>query len=186
MVRDRFKIDQHVDVKLRLIEKRGSDGKLYNLPTISEVAALVVGDFEPNSSDRDIIIESHSGQLKRISELNAAYLGLQYSLLYPFGEDGYREHILLNGIDESVDGRKYVSSLEYFSYKIQERQNEVLAIISAKRLFQQFCVDGYTTIESSRLLFYMLHQTNLGADFYKGLQKVFRRETLNLLLKDNE
>ncbi|KAH0682655.1 hypothetical protein KY290_021244 [Solanum tuberosum] len=105
MVRDRFQIDQSADVKLRLIGKRGSYGRRYNLPTVSEVAALVVGDFEPTSSDRDIIIESHYGQLKRISELNAAYL------------------------------------------------------------------DGYTMIESSRLLFYRLHQTHLRADFYKGLQE---------------
>uniref|UniRef100_M1D704 Helicase n=1 Tax=Solanum tuberosum TaxID=4113 RepID=M1D704_SOLTU len=172
MVRDRFQIDQSADVKLRLIGKRGSDGRRYNLPTVSEVAALVVGDFEPTSFDRDIIIESHSEQLKRISELNAAYLRLQYPLLFPFGEDGYREDIPLNGIDESSDGRKYVSSLEYFSYKIQERKNEVPTIVSAKRLFQQFLVDGYTMIESSRLLFYRLHQTHLRADFYKGLQEV--------------
>ncbi|KAH0691484.1 hypothetical protein KY289_018842 [Solanum tuberosum] len=171
MVRDRFQIDQSADVKLRLIGKRRSDGRRYNLPTVSKVAALVVGDFEPTSSDRDIIIESHFGQPKRISELNAAYLGLQYPLLFPFGEDGYREDIPLNGIDESSDGRKYVSSLEYFSYKIQERKNEVPTIVSAKRLFQQFLVDGYTMIESSRLLFYRLHQTHLRADFYKGLQE---------------
>ncbi|KAG5570921.1 hypothetical protein H5410_060687 [Solanum commersonii] len=138
MVRDRFQIDQSADVKLRLIGKRETDGRRYNLPTVSEVAALVVGDFEPTCSDRDIIIESHSGQLKRISELNAAYLGLQYPLLFPFGEDGYREDIPLNEIYESSDGRKYVSSLEYFSYKIQERKNEVPTIVSAKRLFQQF------------------------------------------------
>lgn len=60
MVRDRFLIDQSADVKLWLIGKRGTDGRRYNLPTVSlsfsEVAALVVGDFEPTSSDRDIII----------------------------------------------------------------------------------------------------------------------------------
>jgi len=76
MVRDRFQAEQSTNVKLRLIGRRGSDGRRYNLPSVSEVAALVVGDFEPTNTDRDIIIESQNGQLQRINELNAAYLGL--------------------------------------------------------------------------------------------------------------
>ncbi|OIT36030.1 hypothetical protein A4A49_57877, partial [Nicotiana attenuata] len=46
MVRDRFQENIDSNVKLRLIGKRGTDGRRYNLPTIPEVAALVVGDFE--------------------------------------------------------------------------------------------------------------------------------------------
>jgi len=171
MVRDRFQAEQSTNVKLRLIGRRGSDGRRYNLPSVSEVAALVVGDFEPTNTDRDIIIESQNGQLQRINELNATYLGLQYPLLLPYGEDGYREDIPLNRIDESSEGRKRVSSCEYFAYKIQERKNEVPTIVSAKRLFQQFLVDGYTMIESSRLLFYRLNQRNLRTHLYKGLQE---------------
>ncbi|KAM3285406.1 hypothetical protein P3S67_024205 [Capsicum chacoense] len=83
MVRDRFQEHRSSNVKLRLIGKRHTDGRRYNLPTISEVSALVVGDFELDKCDRDIIIETRSGQLQRINELNAAYLGLQYPLLFP-------------------------------------------------------------------------------------------------------
>ncbi|OIT19438.1 hypothetical protein A4A49_60348, partial [Nicotiana attenuata] len=46
MVRDRFQEDGSSNVRLRLIGKRNTDGRRYNLPTVSEVAALVVGDFE--------------------------------------------------------------------------------------------------------------------------------------------
>ncbi|OIT31337.1 hypothetical protein A4A49_61084, partial [Nicotiana attenuata] len=46
MVRDRFQVDRSSNVRLRLIGKRGTSGRRYNLPTVSEVAALVVGDFE--------------------------------------------------------------------------------------------------------------------------------------------
>ncbi|KAH0773449.1 hypothetical protein KY290_010586 [Solanum tuberosum] len=111
MVRDRFQAEQSTNVKLRLIGRRGSDGRRYNLPSVSEVAALVVGDFEPTNTDRDIIIESQNGQ--RINELNAAYLGLQYPLLLPYGEDGYREDIPLNRIDESSEGRKRTKSKKF-------------------------------------------------------------------------
>ncbi|XP_070052773.1 uncharacterized protein [Nicotiana tomentosiformis] len=170
MVRDQFQTDRTSNVRLRLIGKRGSDGRRYNLPTVSEVAALIVGDFEQTRSDRDIIVESQSGQLQRVNELNAAYLGLQYPLLFPYGEDGYREDIPLNDIDDSTSGRKCVSTREYLSYKIQERKDEVPTIVSARRLFQQFLVDGYTMMESSRLRFIRLHQKQLRAHFYKGLQ----------------
>ncbi|KAM3204249.1 hypothetical protein P3L10_027658 [Capsicum annuum] len=93
MVRDRFQENDCSNVKLKLIGKRGTDGRRYNLPTIPEVAALVVGDINVSRFDRDIIIETQSGQLQRINELNATYLGLQYPLLFSYGEDGYKEDI---------------------------------------------------------------------------------------------
>uniref|UniRef100_A0A1U7VMW3 Uncharacterized protein LOC104218829 n=1 Tax=Nicotiana sylvestris TaxID=4096 RepID=A0A1U7VMW3_NICSY len=170
IIRDQFQEDRTSNVRLRLIGKRCSDGRRYNLPTVSEVAALIIGDFEQTRSDRDIIVESQSGQLQRINELNASYLGLQYPLLFPYGEDGYREDIPLNDIDDSTGGRKCVSTREYLSYKIQERKDEVPTIVSTRRLFQQFLVDGYTMMESSRLRFIRLHQKQLRAHFYKGLQ----------------
>ncbi|XP_070008699.1 uncharacterized protein [Nicotiana sylvestris] len=169
MVRDRFQENIDSNVKLRLIGKRSTDGRRYNLPTIPEVAALVVGDFEVSGSDRDIIIETQSGQLQRINELNAAYLGLQYPLLFPYGEDGYREDIPLSHGDESSRGRQCVSMREFFAYRIQERKDEVPTIVSSGRLFQQFLVDGYTMIESSRLKFIRTHQKQLRVDSYKVL-----------------
>ncbi|XP_057788663.1 uncharacterized protein LOC131005654 [Salvia miltiorrhiza] len=90
-------IDQgQSDVKIKLIGRRHGDARTYNLPTVSEVAALVVGDFDESMGDRDLIVETQTGELKRINELHAAYLGLQYPLLFPYGEDGFREDIPLN------------------------------------------------------------------------------------------
>jgi len=44
--------------------KRGYDGCRYNLPTASEVAALVVGDYDATDFERDIVVEEQSGLLK--------------------------------------------------------------------------------------------------------------------------
>ncbi|KAM3319097.1 hypothetical protein P3S67_006297 [Capsicum chacoense] len=176
MIRDRFQVVENLN--LRLIGKRGFDGRRYNLPSVSVVAALIVGDFEPTISNRDIIIESQSERLKRINELNASYLGLQYPLLFPYGEDGYRENIFLNLKDESSGGRKCVSCREYFSYKIQERKHEDSIIVLSKRLFQQFLVDGYTMMESFRLKFIRLRKKKLRSHFHKGLEEaILRRDT---------
>ncbi|CAN7111832.1 unnamed protein product, partial [Brassica rapa subsp. narinosa] len=86
---DRFNDESECeDVKLVLIHNRQKDGRVYNLPTSSEVAALVPGDFQLHMDKRDIILEKYSGKLKRINELHPCYLPLQYPLIFPYGEDG--------------------------------------------------------------------------------------------------
>ncbi|CAN6832984.1 unnamed protein product [Brassica oleracea var. botrytis] len=88
---DRFNDEgEREELSLVLIHSRVKDGRVYNLPTSSEVAALVVGDFQENMDKRDIILEKNSGKLKRISELHPCYLPLQYPLIFPYGEDGFR------------------------------------------------------------------------------------------------
>jgi hypothetical protein len=81
------------DLKLKLISERSKDGRIYNQPTVSKVAALIVGDVDTGSK-MDIILERQSGRLKRISEFHPSYLALQYPLLFPYGEDGFRLGVL--------------------------------------------------------------------------------------------
>ena len=100
MARDRLANSDVDNVRLRLIATREKDGRTYNVPTVSEVAALIVGDFNPNSR-RDIILETENGQLQRIHELHSSYLGLQFPLLFPYGEDGYRPDILHHATPDS-------------------------------------------------------------------------------------
>ncbi|XP_061360528.1 uncharacterized protein LOC133304501 [Gastrolobium bilobum] len=90
---DRYKEDDFNGVKLRLIRKRGSDGRVYNLPSASEVASLIVGDIDNVMGDRDIIVETQTGLLQRIDVKHPLYLGLQYPLLFLYGEDGYRDDV---------------------------------------------------------------------------------------------
>nr|CAD1824599.1 unnamed protein product [Ananas comosus var. bracteatus] len=97
MARDRFVAEDYQDLKLRLLRKRGTDGRRYNLPTSSEVAALIVGDIEKNTVERDIVVETQTGLLQRIHELHPSYLPMQYPLLFPYGEHGYRDDIQIRG-----------------------------------------------------------------------------------------
>ena len=133
MVRERL-LDSDESVKLRLIGKRGKDGRTYNLPVVSEVAALIVGDVDENICDRDIIVEHRTGKLKRIHEMHPMYLPLQYPLLYVYGEDGYMDDICFSG---SVTGLGYchkkISAKEYFAYYLHDRLNCVSIILSFRR-----------------------------------------------------
>jgi len=92
MARDRYAEQSYPDLKLRLIADRKKDGRIYNIPTVSEVVSLIVGDVD-TASPRDIIMESRIEKLQSINELHTSYLGYQYPLLFPYGEDGYRHDI---------------------------------------------------------------------------------------------
>ncbi|KAF1891422.1 hypothetical protein Lal_00017056, partial [Lupinus albus] len=159
------------NLKLKLTAERNSDGRINNLPTVSEVAALIVGDID-STSQRDIIMETQSGQLKRINELHASYLAFQYPLLFPYGEDGYR-HDVCHRDRLSSQGRKRnrVTVREWMSFRLQSRRNEAQTLLSSRRLFHQFLVDVYTMVESERLSFIKRNQKKLRVDKYKNLNE---------------
>jgi len=92
MARERYRNQPFDDLKLRLIAYSTKDGRIYNVPNVSEVTALIVGDVD-TASGRDIIMEKQSGKLQRINELHTSYLGFQYGLLFPYGENGYRHDV---------------------------------------------------------------------------------------------
>ncbi|CAH9083783.1 unnamed protein product, partial [Cuscuta epithymum] len=168
------------DFKLRLIGRRSGDPRTYNLPSVSEVAALVVGDFDLSLGERDIVVETCSGRLQRINELHPSYLALQYPLLFPYGEDGFREDIpFSNKKGDPSRGRQKISIREFIAYRLHERLSEFSTFLRAKRVFQQFVVDSYTLIESSRLRYVRTHQKQLRCEMYKGLTDALLRGDIN-------
>lgn len=129
------------DVQLVLVANRKKDARTHNIPTASEVAALIPGDFQDGMDKRDIVLETKSGVLQRISELYAGYLALQYPLLFPYGEDGFQVGIEDGFSEDKERKRKTISMMQFYAYRIQDRKMESQAIICSKRLYQQFLVD---------------------------------------------
>ncbi|KAK9665592.1 hypothetical protein RND81_14G122000 [Saponaria officinalis] len=177
MTRDRLGSVANGEVKLRLISSRQIDGRTYNLPTTSEVAALIVGDIDNTVDKRDIVIEEQGGRLQRISELHPSYLALQYPLLFPYGEDGFRlgiQHSSSTLTSSRISTKPHVKLTlrEFFAFRIQDRKSEPSTILSAGRLFQQFCVDAYTMVESQRLSYIRFNQPKLRLEKYNNLANV--------------
>ncbi|XP_016194941.1 uncharacterized protein LOC107635906 [Arachis ipaensis] len=175
--RDRFKDFNPPDIRIKLIRRRNTDGRRYNLPTISEVAVIILGDIDESSLKRDIIVESHSSQLKRIDVLHPQYLALQYPLLFPYAEDGYRVGIETS-FHYNIDGskkRKTISMREFFAYRLQMRSQDSPILLHSARLFQQFLVDAYTMVEAERLSFIRFNQPKLRVERYKALHESFVR-----------
>ncbi|KAL7098989.1 hypothetical protein ACP275_09G053900 [Erythranthe tilingii] len=142
IIRDMLQCNNLPNMKLRLIGKRD------RVISASEVAALIVRDFDYDDDVTHITVETQSGLLQRASLLNPAYISLQYPLLFPRGEYGYR------------DDRQKIFVREFFAYRIQDRDHTQSMLLYSKNLFQQFMVDDYR---------------ELRAEMYKGLSKAILR-----------
>ncbi|XP_015947186.1 uncharacterized protein LOC107472150 [Arachis duranensis] len=137
------------------------------------MAALIVGEVEQLSKDRDIIMESQSRKLQWIDIFHPSYLALQYPLLFPYGEDGFRLGIATS---DSISARptkknKTITLRQFFAFRLQKRTGESPLILRSKRLFQQFLVDAYTMVELERLKFFRCKQPQLRVDKYKCLHE---------------
>ena len=171
-MRDLLDHDAIPNVKLRLLRRRGSDPRTYNLPSSSEIAMLIVGDIQDLNADRDIIIQTQSGDLQRINELHPLYLPLQYPLLYATGQDGYTDN--LYHVNQSGRCNK-VTMREYFAYHLQFRQQQSSILLYSRRLLQQYIVDAYTMIEAQRLSYIRYNQKQLRVELYSGLEDALLR-----------
>jgi len=173
MAKERF--DHSIEMpnlKLKLVSGRSTNSsKTYNLPTVSEVAGLFVGDFDNSVGPRDIIVETKTRELQCISELHPAYLPLQYPLLFPYGEDGYHIDLeLKKKTTNSENSRTKVSMREFFAYKIMERKDESPYLMHTGKLFQQFLVDGLTMIEAERISYLQFNQKTFRAEKYSSVE----------------
>ncbi|XP_076883659.1 uncharacterized protein LOC143532502 [Bidens hawaiensis] len=172
MARDRFQENPHANLKLRLIGRRQQDGRTYNLPTSSEVAALIVGDVG-NIEPRDNIFETQIGRLKHISEVHPSYVPLQYPLFYIYGDNCYRvdiPHRDFRSLQKSK--RPNCTMREFFAYRIQDRPNTFSLTLNGRILFQQKLVDIYTMIETERLNYIHNQQKILRCESHENLHNL--------------
>ncbi|GJT29014.1 DNA helicase PIF1, ATP-dependent [Tanacetum coccineum] len=123
----------------------------------SEVAALIVGDFDSTKHKRDIILKREGGDLKQISELHPSYLALQYPLLFPYAQDGYRTDIYHRGVTDLTPTNKKT---------------------------RQFLVDGYTMIESERMSYIRREQKDLRSETYSKLAKLAADPDSGVTIRD--
>ena len=169
---ERFNTNPQEAFHMRIISDRLKDGRTYNTPTTSEVAALIPRDFNLDMDKRDIVLQKHSGKLMRINEIHPSYLALQYPLLFTYGEDGFRLGIQ-KGVTEATKKLKKqtISMRQYYAFHLHECRDESHTLLYARRLFQQFVVDAFTTIESNRLRYLKFNQSTLRSDSYDSIKQ---------------
>ena len=172
MARDRFKEEDYHDYTLRILGKRNGT---HNLPSASEVAALVVRDPTAESEGRDIVVEYKNMEPHRISEIHPKLMSMQYPLLFSYGEDDFKLEIPYKRTKEGDKSRKYVTMLDYYAYYLQQRPDQGMSLLTSRHLSLQFWVDVYTCIEQNRLNWIRNNQGKLRTELYSGLQDAIER-----------
>ena len=187
---DNYKILIRSDVEV--------DQRLYNSPSVSQVAAVWVDDAPSRErKSRDIVVYGHAGFSHKVEYYFGCYDPLQYPLLFPHGESGWHRRIQrvgknnkkthcpgesLNVLDqvasptellENESAKKQrkneVSCQEYYCYKLQIRPIETSVLLHAGRLLQQYVVDMYVKLETSRLDYFRNQQDAICAELYQGI-----------------
>lgn len=114
--RERLMINENISLHLKTIDIREQDQRRYNRPTASEIAVIMPGTGGEQADRRDIVLETRSHRLKRISELHSAYCALRYPLLFPNGQQGWHPNLLSN--TATTTRYVYMTSYYLFPYSI--------------------------------------------------------------------
>ncbi|XP_074282767.1 uncharacterized protein LOC141607310 [Silene latifolia] len=171
MAKERIKEDENIRLSVKLLGTRKPNDRIYNTPTASEIAALIIHDNSTESRGKDIVVHHRSRGLQAISELHSSYMALQYPLLFPYGEDSYHTGITYYVPDgtRKKGKREYVTMREYYAYRIQQREVGGGPLLYSGRLVQQFLVDCCCAIESERLWFIRNNQDKFRCDVVNNL-----------------
>ncbi|KAK1357363.1 hypothetical protein POM88_050619 [Heracleum sosnowskyi] len=159
-----------IPVRLRLLERRSSDGCYVNIPGENDYkfAGLVVD--QDLHSHMDILVHYKQGGLEKITEIHPCFMSLQYPLLFPHGEDGYRLGIRHRGAsNSSQNSGNTVSMREFQAFRLQFRASEGRTLLLGGRLFLQYVVDAWCCIERNRLKWVEKHQSIIRSDLYKNI-----------------
>ncbi|KAM0912941.1 hypothetical protein ACQ4PT_012492 [Festuca glaucescens] len=190
----RLKSSGSPNVAIRFLgDEGGSHGTRFSGPTACEVAALIVGDLTPEVNRFDVIVETNSHELRRVSPLNPSLMALQYPLLFPYADKGF--HLGIKYVNRSSSSgrtaagqpsvasssssatedvpvsspRDEVSMMEYYAYYFHYRQNEPNLYTCCGRLSQQIIVNAYSCVEAGRLAYHFLNQKALRSETYQGI-----------------
>ncbi|XP_074326125.1 uncharacterized protein LOC141664128 [Apium graveolens] len=169
-VRERYHISEQILVRLRLLERRTSDGHFVNLPSGNDYEFAGLAVVQNLTNPRDILVEYKTTGLERITEIHPYFMSLQYPLLFPHGEDGYRLGIKHRQVPSSdQDNQKTVSMREFQAFRLQFRIGKGHTLLLDGRLLLQYIVAAWCCIEHSRLKWVEMHQSIICFDLYKNI-----------------
>ena len=151
-----------------------NDPKRYNKPSVSEVAAIFIGQDGAPPTNKDIVVYPRDENKHRVSELHRYVDPMSYPLLFPRGfPEGWSEGLQHSHQHRSSAGKRTrITLLQYYSHRLMRRTGERESILphAGGRLFQQYCVDAYCKAEGQRLQWLRYNQNALRAEEYGVLR----------------
>ena len=119
-----------------------------------------------NSEPHDLVLQLRSGSLQDISDLNPKGMPLHFTLLFPYGTYGWDPET------KHTDGKRRVTTREFYVYHLNQRDSESDYIFLAGRLFQEWCCMGWIAVENQKLMYQRMNQKALRADTYKNIREI--------------
>lgn len=103
-------------------------------------------------------------------------MSLHFPLLFIHGNEGYHLGLKLLGKGgQSVQTEKQMTMKMYYAYQIHHRLHENSLLLTAGRLFQEYVVTAYCSIEQQRLDFIRNNQKDIRNDYMSGLYDAISR-----------
>lgn len=79
-IRERYHVAQQIPVRLRLLERKSSDGRFVNLLGVNDYEFVDLAVDEDLANRRDILVDYKQRGLGTITELHPCFISLQYPL----------------------------------------------------------------------------------------------------------
>ena len=157
--------------RIVLGEKAPSDQnpQLFLLPTERELSAIIIDpdiniDLKYYNKRREIVLQSHGGQLQLLQSNNSLYDPLAYTLLFPYGDFGWTYNMNPNG--------KSITEMKYYSNRLHFRDNygpiDLDGVLHMGLVTHQYIIDSWIKTEESRLFFLKSNQEKLRSELYQG------------------
>jgi hypothetical protein len=171
------------DLAIQIVADPTTDLRRYNAPIVDEIAVIIPGDPGRAVNPRDIILHRREGDLQFIHDHHRAYVPLHYVLLFPYGTPGWTYGMPLHANadrtsqnDEANNRQieKNITQVQFYSYRLHTRLGEFPIVQSGGRLFQQYVCDVWVSTDQNRLRWVEMHQPQLRASLYSGLEDAVR------------
>ena len=187
-----------LQIIMKIVTEEGRDQRVYNQLTVNEVAALL-SDDNATPATRDVIVRlrptaANPYTLQHVPSTSSLYHLLHYVLLFPRGQCGWESGMRSVQSRSSTKRRRLtvpsetppartpgvgqkrqdltvlaeITRLDFLKYHLHERADE-FGLFHAGKLFHQFFIDGWASVEQDRLNWVCEHQKEIRADAYNGV-----------------
>lgn len=172
--RDKMEGTDVPNFRVKLFGVVGS--KQYDLPAGDSIGAIVFEGGPDVGTDYDVIIEWQGGEPQRIDKLNPHYMSLHFPLLFIHGEEGYHLGLkLTQKAGQSSEKEKQMTMKMYYAYQLHDRVQDNRLLLRAGRLFQEYIVTAYCSVEQQRLDYIRNNQKDIRNDYMAGIYDAISR-----------
>ncbi|XP_071699966.1 uncharacterized protein [Rutidosis leptorrhynchoides] len=172
--RDRIESNDIPNLRIRLYSVIGT--RQHEMPTSDAIGAIIFESGDKTKTDYDMIIEYKGGTPKRVNKLHPSYISLQFPLLFVYGQSGYHPDLKLRNVHGAGGRRKDKMTMNmFYTYQLHDRYNTFGLLSKCGRLFQQYVVTAYCSIEMDRLDYVRNHQQNIRNEYLTELYDAINR-----------